>query len=145
MKKTSVNLGITRQYTKKIVPEAQLRMLADRIYSREKIPGEKKTMLIFCSDYYIRKLNSKYRSKDKATDVLSFPFNETDLLGEIYISIPRAMVQAQQYGTSFSDEVKRLFIHGLLHLTGYDHIEKQDQIKMEKAENRYLNSIIHVK
>jgi probable rRNA maturation factor len=85
-------------------------------------------------------LNRQYRKKDKATDVLSFPFGDDDLLGEIYISLQRAKIQARRYGVSYNDELKRLLIHGLLHLMGYDHIKRTDRALMEAREECYLRT-----
>lgn len=82
--------------------------------------------IAFVSDDAIRKLNRQFRGKDYATDVLSFPSkaeafeNQTDL-GEIVISVQRAVAQAKRNGLGFSNEVSQLILHGLLHLCGYDH------------------------
>jgi probable rRNA maturation factor len=96
------------------------------------------TALIFCSDMMIRRLNAAYRKVDRVTDVLSFTFFEPDLLGEIYISLPRAAQQAKEYGVSLDNEIKRLFVHGFFHLLGYDHERSSDRRKMEKMELKYL-------
>ena len=85
-----------------------------------------------CDNEYIKKLNSEYRNKDSATDVLSFPiydFNETETyipagpipLGDIVISVERAKEQAKEIGNLFLNEVAFLAIHSTLHLLGYDH------------------------
>ena len=116
------------------VAKQELAVIAATLYRREKIGSGRKTALICCSDYSIRKLNRSFRNKDKATDVLSFEFGDTDLLGEIYISLERVRVQANRYGVSIKNEFKRLFIHGLLHLAGYDHIKAADRVVMETRE-----------
>jgi len=84
--------------------------------------------LIFCDEQLIRELNKKYRQKDKVTDVLSFAYhdssassNNSDLLGEIYIDLDQVKRQAPEYNNSFDQELFKLFIHGMLHLRGYDH------------------------
>lgn len=76
----------------------------------------------------MRKLNRTWRGKDKTTDVLSFSFREGSftsiqplLLGDIVISVPTAMKQAEAFGHSFHREIDRLLVHGLVHLLGYDH------------------------
>ncbi len=131
-------LIIHHQYLKLPYPEERLLEIAERIYSNEKIPSGKKTNLILCSDYYIRKLNRQYRKKDRVTDVLSFEIDDIDLLGEIYISLERARVQARRFGISYDDEIIRLFIHGMFHLQGYDHQCSQECEKMESKERKYL-------
>jgi probable rRNA maturation factor len=115
-----------------------LRETATAVYSGENIGKNEAVTLILCSDYMIRKLNRRYRKIDRATDVLSFPFGDPDLLGEIYISLQRAKVQAKRYGLTYDEELKRLLIHGLLHLIGYDHHKKSDKEAME-AKERYYN------
>lgn len=125
-------------YTRLHYPEARLLEITEKIYRTEKIPARKKTNLILCSDYYIRKLNRQYRDKDKATDVLSFEIGDSDLLGEIYISLNRADVQARRFGISYEDEIMRLFVHGMFHLQGYDHQNSKEREIMENKEQKYI-------
>jgi probable rRNA maturation factor len=77
------------------------------------------------SDVQIKRLNKLYRNKDKPTDVLSFPIGEKVedwlILGDIVISVDTAKRQAQELGHSLEEELKRLLVHGLVHLLGYDH------------------------
>jgi probable rRNA maturation factor len=77
------------------------------------------------SDTQIKRLNKLYRNKDKPTDVLSFPIGEKVedwlILGDIVISVDTAKRQAQELGHSLEEELKRLLVHGLVHLLGYDH------------------------
>jgi probable rRNA maturation factor len=88
--------------------------------------GRPELTLSFVDDPEIRELNRAYRKKDKPTDVLSFPLNETAAdgnfyLGDIVISIPRAREQAAELGHSLVRELEILTVHGFLHLLGYDH------------------------
>lgn len=104
-------------------------------------------------DKTIRKLNKKYRKKDKPTDVLSFHFNKEtgasdalpvmqyDLLGDVVISVETAARQAEDYRHSFEKEFKILLVHGILHLSGYDHIKEKDFVIMRKKEKELLRSI----
>jgi probable rRNA maturation factor len=75
------------------------------------------------NDDQMRKLNLKYRKKDKTTDVLSFEINESGILGDIYISLPAAKKQAKIYNVTLKDELVRLAVHGTLHVLGYTHKE----------------------
>ena len=82
--------------------------------------------LIICNNDYIQKVNLTHRSKDTATDVLSFPYeNEFNIpnlpLGSILISIDFVIKKAKELNHSTDDELALLFIHGLLHLLGFDH------------------------
>lgn len=108
------------------------------IYKREHIPLTQKTHVILCSDRAIQKLNAMFRHMDRATDVMSFNYDETDLLGEIYISLQRAKSQAKEYGVTYANEVQRLFVHGMFHLLGYDHETVREGKKMRKKEMIYV-------
>lgn len=87
-----------------------------------KAEGKKgKINLVFVNDREMRELNRKFRKKDKATDVLAFPMGEEGILGDIAISRETAKRNAKRFGVGCRDELKRLVIHGALHLLGYDH------------------------
>ncbi|MBN1308530.1 MAG: rRNA maturation RNase YbeY [Chitinispirillaceae bacterium] len=123
------------------LPERRLRRITAAVYHHEKIPPLQRINLVCCSDYTIRTLNRKYRGVDATTDVLSFPFDEDDLLGEIYISQQRAEIQARRFCVSIRDEFIRLFVHGLLHLAGYDHCNASERNGMEKKVRFYMDHI----
>jgi len=135
-------IQIIHKYQTLPCPQELLLKTASSVYKGEGVEASRTTVLILCSDYFIRKLNREYRGKDKPTDVLSFTFGDQDLLGEIYISLQRAKVQAAAYGLTYDEELKRLLVHGLLHLMGYDHIKKEQRAIMEEREERYLETII---
>ena len=96
---------------------------------------------------HIHALNKKFRGIDRATDVLSFAFRESDepevigedfeILGDVIISLEQAKVQAEDFGHSFRREVIFLEVHGLLHLLGYDHIDDDKRQEME-SEQRFI-------
>lgn len=91
----------------------------------------------FAGDRAVRLLNRDFRGKDKTTDVLSFPGEESPEgrhLGDIVISIPTAERQAASRGAALETEVKLLLLHGVLHCLGHDH--ETDQGEMEKLEGR---------
>lgn len=95
----------------------------------------------------IKNINKEYRNIDKETDVISFAleddksFIKTDyrILGDIYICLNKAKSQSIQYGHSFIRELSFLTIHGLLHLLGYDHMNKEDEKIMFKLQEMILN------
>ena len=92
------------------------------ILKKEKAEGE--LSVTFCDDKLMKKLNKKYRGKDKTTDVLSFELGDKKkIMGDIYISVPQAIKQAKEYGVTLKDELGRLAIHGTLHVLGYTHKE----------------------
>jgi len=97
--------------------------------------------LIICNNDYIHEINLEFRKKDKATDVLSFPYEQIpnmDMpIGSIVISVDFVEEKSQNYKHSFNDELSLLFIHGLLHLVGYDH--EVDNGEHRDAEEQVIN------
>ncbi len=91
--------------------------------------------LILTDDAEIRQLNATYRGIDKATDVLSFPLEEMPgaPLGTIVISIDKVREKATELGHSQKEELQLLFIHGLLHLLGYDHESDEGEMRQKEA------------
>ncbi len=100
---------------------------------------------------YIHRINKKYRGIDRPTDVISFAFlddgHQYDIilfkegmvaLGDIYISVEKAIEQANEYGHSIKRELSFLFVHGLLHLLGYDHMTKEDEEVMFTLQEAIL-------
>jgi probable rRNA maturation factor len=94
---------------------------------------------LITGDAELRRLNRKFRAKDQATDVLSFPSGAgipaCQSLGSIAISVQRARTQARAFGHSTEDEIRILMLHGVLHLTGLDH--ETDAGRMARAEKRW--------
>ena len=96
--------------------------------------SESSATIAFVSDKSIQKLNRQFRDIDKATDVLSFPADEPNNLGDVAISIDTAASQAKANGLSLENEIAQLILHGLLHLSGYDH--ETDDGEMNRLELR---------
>jgi probable rRNA maturation factor len=101
--------------------------------------------LVFLSNQGIRKINKQWRSKDKETDVLSFALSLTeppdDLpweLGEIFISVEKATAQAASLNHSLERELAFLFVHGFLHIFGFDHENPQDEALMFRRQKDIL-------
>jgi probable rRNA maturation factor len=86
------------------------------------------------SDARVRALNRRYRRKDRATDVLSFPADAPGVLGDVVIASGVAARQARRAGHSLGTELRVLALHGLLHLLGYDH--ERDDGQMARLERR---------
>ncbi len=103
--------------------------------------------IIIVSKEKILELNRDYRGKDYVTDVISFALEddktfistEYRVLGDIYICLDKAKEQAKEYGHSFLRELAFLSIHGLLHLLGYDHMEKDEEKIMFDMQEMILN------
>lgn len=121
----------------------------------EGMENDVEVSVTFTDNEGIRELNKKFRGKDTPTDVLSFPLLDyegeseepffDDLccnLGDIVISLERAMAQANEYGHSFEREVAFLTAHSMLHLLGYDHeTSEEDDIDMRRRQDDIMESL----
>ncbi|MBZ9690663.1 MULTISPECIES: rRNA maturation RNase YbeY [unclassified Clostridium] len=121
--------------------------------------------LLFVDNQEIREINNETRNIDRATDVLSFPmldypekkvfkevytendFSEADfdgddlVLGDVVLSLERALEQSKEYNHSYEREASYLVVHSVLHLLGYDHMEEEDKVKMRKREEEILTAL----
>ena len=104
--------------------------------------------IILVDNEYINKLNKDYRNIDRETDVITFALEDDDsvilpdsdrILGDIYISIDKAKIQAIEYGHSLLREICFLATHGILHLLGYDHMEPDEEKEMFALQDELLN------
>ena len=142
--------------------------IADRVINEaldyENCPYEVELNLLLTSNENIRKINNEYRNIDSPTDVLSFPMIEYEkpsdfskledstldnfnpetgelILGDIIISVPKIVEQAEKYGHSTEREFAFLVVHSMLHLFGYDHMEANDAKIMEAKQEEILNKL----
>ena len=97
---------------------------------------------IFCSDVYLLDINQKYLGHDTLTDIVTFDNSEDPKMieGDIFISIERVQENALKFDTAES-ELKRVMVHGLLHLAGYKDKDKTQKELMRNKENEYLKNI----
>jgi len=96
---------------------------------------------VFCGDEFLLDLNRKYLDHDTYTDIISFDYSlGKELHGEIYISTDRVAENATNFNVSFTDEIHRVIIHGILHLCGYKDKTSQEETMMRKKENEALRS-----
>ncbi|MCQ3935529.1 MAG: rRNA maturation RNase YbeY [Chloroflexi bacterium] len=103
--------------------------------------------IVLTDDRQLHELNLDYLDVDAPTDVLSFPASETDpetgttYLGDIVLSVPRAMEQAQAAGHSVEAEAQLLVVHGVLHLLGYDHAAEEEKAVMWAEQAKVLERL----
>lgn len=121
--------------------------------------------LLFVDNFEIKEINNETRNIDRETDVLSFPmldfeegkvykdiyvdfeFDETFkdgeelILGDMVLSLEKALEQSKEYGHSYEREVSYLVVHSILHLLGYDHMVDEDKVKMRAREEEILNKL----
>lgn len=99
---------------------------------------DKEITVVFVSNNSITELNNTYRNKNYPTDVLTFPNDELNQLGDIIISIEKTEEQSKEYGHSFNRELGFLFCHGILHTLGYDHQTKEQEEEMTSLQEKIL-------
>ena len=106
--------------------------------------------VIFVDDKRIHEINREYRQIDRSTDVISFDLEDSEQyyiegmprkIGDIFISIDHAKMQAEEYGHSFYREMCFLFTHGLLHLLGFDHMNEEDEKVMFGRQKTILDAL----
>lgn len=136
------------------------RDVMEAVLDQEECPYEAQISLVLTDDDTIHSTNKEFRGIDRPTDVLSFPMvdfpspadysvlEEDDscfhpesgelLLGDIMISVPRAVEQAREYGHSVKREYAFLIAHSMLHLLGYDHMEDEERLLMEEKQEQAL-------
>ena len=98
--------------------------------------------IIFCSDAYLSEYNKKYLKHTTLTDIITFDNSEgKQLSGDIFISIERVCENAMTFKVTKNQELKRVMIHGILHLCGYKDKTASDRKKMRKKEDEYMLNI----
>ncbi len=95
---------------------------------------------VFCDDAYIRDINTSHLNHDYVTDIITFDYSQgKQLQAEIYVDPFQVKRNAKDYSTSFKDELHRVLVHGLLHLSGYDDITPDEQAEMRTMEDYCLS------
>ena len=120
----------------------------DTVAAKLGISGDHELSLLFCDDAEIRALNARWRDRDSATNVLSFPAaglapgdEPGPLLGDIAVAHETVAREAALEGKPFDHHLTHLLVHGILHLLGYDHLEENEARVMEDLERAILNEL----
>jgi probable rRNA maturation factor len=134
------------------VDEEMLRRVTAEALRHEGIEGEIALSVVITDDGAVRELNQEFRDVDAPTDVLAFGIGEESdfvtapgepaYLGDVIISYPRAVIQAEEYGHSINRELALLTVHGVLHLLGYDHVDEVERTEMWARQNEILGSLV---
>ena len=97
---------------------------------------------VITNDEVLQSINLKYLNTDTYTDIISFTLSEESgsISGDIYISLERVRDNAIKYKVTAEEEFRRILVHGILHLLGYDDKSKGDKTRMTKMENKYLKA-----
>ncbi len=126
---------------------ASLAELAQRVQQRHQLTGP--ITLVLTDDAHMQALNAQFRQKDRTTDVLSFDLGTPPEIDggdgtaykEIYISVEQAQRQAEALCVALPEELARLFVHGLLHLSGWEHETEETLQRMERETDEILNAL----
>ena len=111
--------------------------LKDTVVNEKKKVGD--INYIFCSKQYLKKINNDYLTKNYETDVISFDFSDDNKIsGDIYISSETVKKNSIIFNVDFNNELKRVMVHGLLHLLNYNDKSNQEQKIMREKENFYI-------
>jgi probable rRNA maturation factor len=136
------------------VDETFIHFIFDMALAHTASPINSEVGLVVTTDDQMRSLNHRYRGKDRPTNVLSFANDEIpdfvsadskegkDYLGDIYISYPTLMREAHDLRITSRERFAQLFVHGILHLLGFDHEDKQDAAVMEQMEDKIVGVIL---
>ncbi len=108
------------------------------ILSEGKKTGE--VSVIFCSDDYLLQINRQYLQHDYYTDIITFDYTEGDTIGgDLFISVDTVRANAGEYRQTFEQELRRVMVHGVLHLCGYDDVTDAQRKVMRGAEDKYID------
>ncbi len=122
-----------------------LQNIAKTVLKNSGVPENSELCVSFIDDTKMRQLNRMYRNTNRTTDVLSFPQGEEGpdftLLGDIIISLDTAARHSASYGNTLHEEIKKLIVHGTLHLLGYDHKKNKEAEIMREMETWLLSAV----
>ena len=141
------NIEIFNETNEEIKELDKLREVIDKAIECENLNNVEFSVIIV-DNVKIHEINKQYRNIDRPTDVISFALEDDKsfpnldyrVLGDIYISIDKVYEQSELYGHSFFRELAFLTVHGILHLLGYDHMNKEDEIKMFSRQELILDA-----
>lgn len=122
-----------------------------KAWIKEVIKRENKTLVnlnyIFCSDEYLLTINEQYLNHETLTDVITFDNSEGDgrIEGDIFISVERVLENSSRLGAPFEEELHRVLIHGILHLSGYGDKTAKQKAEMRKKEDACLSLRLQIR
>ena len=141
-----IKFEIFNEYGKEFEEIDTIKELVEFAIKYKKLDNIEFNVILVGNDY-IHELNKNYRNIDRPTDVITFALEDYEdgiklehrMLGDIYISIDKAISQAEEYGHDLRREICFLAVHGFLHLLGYDHMEKEEEEIMFSLQEEILN------
>jgi probable rRNA maturation factor len=110
-------------------------------YLDDQISAQTAISIVLADNDTVQDLNKNYRQKDKPTNILSFPMDEDDMLGDLILAYQTVELESQEQKKAFKNHYIHLIIHGVLHLLGYDHIDDTEATIMENKEIEILSRL----
>ena len=138
-----IDIEVTNDYNSNLSYDRKsIKYLFEQVFNKENIHSAKLS-LILSDRKYLNELKKEYFGLDYFTDVIAFNLNEKneDINGEIYVSIDDVILNSKQFNESINQEFKRIIIHGLLHVIGYNDDTDKNKNNMTKLENKYMSFI----
>jgi len=135
-----VKINFYNKYPENLDLDALAKKIVNQTCEHLNIKTNYEISFIYVDDLEINELNKQYRNMDKPTDVLTFE-GEDDYLGDVFISIDTVKRQAVEFDNTFEEEMSFMFVHGLLHALGYDHIEDDESSEMFAIQDKVLEAI----
>ena len=144
----SISFNLDNPQWKKEFPEYK-KIISDAVkktFQNENVKSQNNYIsVLLTSDDNIKELNLKYRNKNKATNVLAFPIQESieqkNYIGDLAISLEKIIFESNKYKIKKNKYLSQITIHGILHLLGYDHIKDDDYEVMNKIEDRIIKEL----
>lgn len=151
MRAYSVDVQTDDEFADRVSAE-RLARIVETVLDQEAQPKHAEVTLVITGNERVRELNRVFRDVDEPTDVLSFPCGEgpqfvtpeelSPYLGDVIVSYPIALEQAQEQGHPVEKELALLIVHGCLHLLGYDHATEEDQQRMWARQDEILQLLM---
>ena len=138
-----IDIEVTNDYNSNLsYDKKSIKYLFEQVFNKENIHSAKLS-LILSDRKYLNELKKEYFGLDYFTDVIAFNLNEKNenINGEIYVSIDDVILNSKQFNESINQEFKRIIIHGLLHVIGYNDDTDKNKNNMTKLENKYMSFI----
>ena len=138
-----IDIEVTNDYNSNLSYDRKsIKYLFEQVFNKENIHSAKLS-LILLDRKYLNELKKEYFGLDYFTDVIAFNLNEKNenINGEIYVSIDDVILNSKQFNESINQEFKRIIIHGLLHVIGYNDDTDKNKNNMTKLENKYMSFI----
>lgn len=141
LQNSDMNIAFYQQNTNpKLSNRKALKLFIQYLFKKEK-KNVSKLDYIFCNDDVLLNINQQYLNHNYFTDIITFDLSNdlTNIIGEVYISVDRIKENAQQFKTTYQQELHRVIFHGALHLCNYKDKSPKDKTLMRKKEDFYLN------